>query len=186
MNSEISRWPSREFYDNKLVNGPGTSHSSGRTKTGVRFVNINSPERRLDNSFANDGEAHYITKHIYDNEASYRDQGFQIGIICMYSAQVKIIRDLCAQQGLLDKGVTCDTVDGFQGGEKDIIYISCVRSNSAGDVGFVDDPRRLNVAATRAKTFCAFVGNLPTLMSGSHHFKSLGRNMKQRDLIIHV
>lgn len=185
MHPEIRQWPSREFYRDELVDGRGTlSHfSNGYVSSGIRFVNIASVERRANNSFSNDEEARYIAGHIRDNGASYRAHDLTVGIICMYSAQVNLVRTLCSQQGLSGKDFTCDTVDGFQGGEKDVIYISCVRSNASSSVGFVDDPRRLNVAATRAKQVCIFVGNLRTLMGGSQYFKSLGGNLKARNLV---
>lgn len=60
-----------------------------------------------------------------------------------------------------------DTIDSFQGGERTAIVISLVRSNAEGDIGFLgrpeDGPRRLNVALTRAKRYCAVVGDFHTL-----------------------
>jgi superfamily I DNA and/or RNA helicase len=61
------------------------------------------------------------------------------------------------------------TIDGFQGQEKDIIYISLVRSNSRGEIGFLADTRRMNVALTRAKKKMVVVGDSATISSNSFY-----------------
>ena len=61
------------------------------------------------------------------------------------------------------KLVTIHTVDGFQGQERDVIFISLVRANEAGDIGFLADLRRMNVAMTRARMKLVIIGDAPTL-----------------------
>ena len=78
-----------------------------------------------------------------------------IGIISPYADQIKLISE--------KTDVEVKTVDGFQGREKEIIIISCVRSNDMGEIGFLNDLRRLNVAITRAKRKLVIVGNKDTL-----------------------
>ena len=78
-----------------------------------------------------------------------------IGIISPYADQVKIIQEKTP--------VEVKTVDGFQGREKEIIIISTVRSNDYGNIGFLSDLRRLNVAITRAKRKLIIIGNTDTL-----------------------
>jgi superfamily I DNA and/or RNA helicase len=78
-----------------------------------------------------------------------------IGIISPYADQVKIIQERIP--------VEVKTVDGFQGREKEIIIISTVRSNNNGNIGFLKDLRRLNVAITRAKRKLIIIGNKETL-----------------------
>jgi senataxin len=76
------------------------------------------------------------------------------------------------------------TVDSFQGSEADVVVISAVRCNARGDVGFLADPRRLNVALTRAKSACVFVGCVRTLRaSGSADLRALVRDAERRGLI---
>lgn len=87
-----------------------------------------------------------------------------IGIITPYDAQVEEVANVLP--GSCNK-VTNDTVDAFQGSERDVIIVSLVRSNASGDAGFLnrpeDGPRRLNVAITRAARYCAIVGDWETL-----------------------
>jgi superfamily I DNA and/or RNA helicase len=76
------------------------------------------------------------------------------------------------------------TVDAFQGSEADVVVISAVRCNARGDVGFLADPRRLNVALTRAKSVCVFVGCVRTLRaSGNPDLLALVRDSESRGLI---
>ncbi len=91
----------------------------------------------------------------------------EMAIITPYAAQVRWLRE---ESGTLDLEI--DTVDGFQGREKEAILISCVRSNAEGAIGFLADTRRMNVALTRAKRKLIVVGDSATL--GGHEFyKSL-------------
>ena len=96
----------------------------------------------------------------------------QIGVISPYKAQVRQLltrlEKLCADQGCsLSETLEVNTVDAFQGSEKNIIIFSCVRSNFEGliekSLGFLLDERRLNVAITRPKYFLLMIGNQKTL-----------------------
>jgi len=86
-------------------------------------------------------------------------------IITPYNGQVEAIKTrlLTASMRDLDTGgIEVRSVDGFQGGEREAVIISLVRSNARGHVGFVKDPRRLNVAVTRARRHCAIIGDSDT------------------------
>ncbi len=98
-------------------------------------------------------------------------QGLTMGIIAPYSAQIDHLHKLAEASEILDplhRHITIQTVDGFQGQERDVIGISFVRSNEAGEVGFLSDIRRTNVAMTRARKKLIMVGDNATL--GSHPF----------------
>lgn len=88
------------------------------------------------------------------------------GIISPYKSQVGLLRGMitrCAFHKRLRKLVTVNSVDGFQGQERDVIILSMVRDNEAGSVGFLSDVRRANVAMTRARAKLIIVGNSVTL-----------------------
>lgn len=98
-------------------------------------------------------------------------QNMTIGIITPYRAQVDYLNHLAESSSLLEplhKLVTINTVDAFQGQERDVIVISFVRSNAKGEVGFLADIRRTNVAMTRAKKKLIMIGDSATL--GTHPF----------------
>ncbi|MFL5865176.1 MAG: C-terminal helicase domain-containing protein, partial [Solirubrobacteraceae bacterium] len=82
----------------------------------------------------------------------------QIGVITPYAAQVRRLRELLSVPGL-----EVDSVDGFQGREKEAVVLSLVRSNAEGDIGFLADVRRTNVALTRARRKLLVVGDSATL-----------------------
>ena len=86
-----------------------------------------------------------------------------IAVIAPYAAQVRWLRD-----HYRGAKVEIDTVDGFQGREKEAVLISLVRSNAEGEIGFLGDQRRMNVAMTRAKRKLIVIGDSTTL--GNHAF----------------
>jgi superfamily I DNA and/or RNA helicase len=88
-----------------------------------------------------------------------------IGVIAPYAAQVRLLRDLASRREQREawRGVEIDTVDGFQGREKEAIVISLVRSNHEQEIGFMADGRRMNVALTRARRGLTVIGDSATL-----------------------
>ena len=91
-----------------------------------------------------------------------------IGVITPYSGQVRLLTDLFEQAGGRDEhgpyaGLEIKSVDGYQGREKEIIVFSAVRANDQGEIGFLRDRRRLNVAITRAKRGLIVLGHPKTL-----------------------
>jgi ATP-dependent RNA/DNA helicase IGHMBP2 len=84
-----------------------------------------------------------------------------IAVVSPYDAQVQRLRSLLAPE--VDAGLEVDTVDGFQGREKDAVVVSLVRANESGEVGFLADVRRMNVALTRARRKLVVVGDGATV-----------------------
>jgi ATP-dependent RNA/DNA helicase IGHMBP2 len=87
-----------------------------------------------------------------------------IAVIAPYAAQVRLLRQMCPFRSL-----EIDTVDGFQGREKEAVLISLVRSNDAGEIGFLADTRRMNVAMTRAKRKLMIIGDSATLSTNEFY-----------------
>lgn len=94
------------------------------------------------------------------------DAGYTVGIITPYSAQVSTLLSMAEDSAVLAEIATLisiNTVDAFQGQERDVIAISLVRSNDSGEIGFLGDIRRTNVAITRAKKKVIIIGDSSTL-----------------------
>ena len=94
------------------------------------------------------------------------DERIDVGIISPYRAQVQYLRHLIKKVDFFKpfrKYITVNTVDGFQGQERDVILISLVRSNDEGQIGFLRDLRRMNVAITRARMKLIILGDVATL-----------------------
>ena len=111
--------------------------------------------------------------------------GMSLGIVAPYAAQVELLRDLWSEAVL--KGdvqghanVTIQTVDGFQGQERDGMIVSLTRSNDRGEVGFLSESRRIHVAQTRAKQACMLVGDSATL-STNPYLRWLLEHAQERD-----
>ena len=181
MNERIMEFPSREFYEGKLVAAPTVKDRSLKElglKEPERFKELLSPEEVLafaDTSGINAYEFQPQGSTSYENyeEAKLAVElarelvrmGLdkrEIGIITPYAAQVKLIKELLVEK---DLKVEVNSVDGFQGREKDVIIVSFVRSNDEGEIGFLKDLRRLNVAITRPRRKLICIGNSKTLSS---------------------
>jgi predicted DNA helicase len=167
MNSLLMKFPNAEFYNNNLKSDSSVDNidindiiNTDNKEKAMLFVDTSNVddvgEKHLKDSksIINKLEADIAVKLAND----YLKLGLEesdIGIISPYADQVKIIQDRTP--------VEVKTVDGFQGREKEIIIISTVRSNDDGNIGFLRDLRRLNVAITRAKRKLIIIGNINTL-----------------------
>ncbi|MFM7327326.1 MAG: AAA domain-containing protein, partial [Bacteroidota bacterium] len=103
--------------------------------------------------------------------------GLTLGLITPYSAQVDRLRKLAEASDVLEplhKLATINTVDAFQGQERDVIIISFVRSNDQAEVGFLSDIRRTNVAMTRARRKLIMIGDSATLAAHPFYDKLIG------------
>ena len=95
------------------------------------------------------------------------EEQIDVGVISPYRAQVKYLRSLVKKRDFFKpyrRLITINTVDGFQGQERDVILISLVRSNDEGQIGFLRDLRRMNVAITRARMKLIILGDSTTMV----------------------
>jgi len=108
----------------------------------------------------------HLTKFVAELETHYDVENFPtIGIISPYKQQILMLKEALASAGLqqyADK-ISVNTIDSFQGQERDIIYISLTRSNNQNEIGFLSDIRRMNVALTRARKKLVVIGDSSTL-----------------------
>ncbi|XP_061299588.1 protein ZGRF1 [Pezoporus flaviventris] len=153
------------FYDGSLTDGISEEDRSPLLDwlPTLCFYNVNGVEQiERDNSFYNMPEAHFTVKLTQALIAS-GIEGSAVGVITLYKSQMcKIQNLLCGVRTELSKikAVQVSTVDAFQGSEKEIIVLSCVRTRQ---IGFIDSEKRMNVALTRARRHLLIIGNLPCL-----------------------
>ena len=184
MNEEIMRFSSDWFYGGRVKSAPQIKYrgildydipiewkdesGKGDEETGER-----SKEEFVGESFGriNKREAEqtleelqrYFTKI---GKTRILEEQIDVGAISPYRAQVQYLRQLIKKQEFFKpyrKLITVNTVDGFQGQERDVIVISLVRSNDEGQIGFLRDLRRMNVAITRARMKLIILGDQETL-----------------------
>lgn len=179
MHEDIMRFSARYFYENKLVADasvamallePGMLPFDFIDTAGCGFTEAQDPETL---SRYNEEEAQFLIRQVEKLilHVGVENWNFSIGIITPYSAQVERLIKLAEQSeelSTLASFITINTVDAFQGQERDVIAISLVRSNEKSEVGFLGDIRRVNVAMTRARKKLIMVGDSATL--GSHPF----------------
>lgn len=172
MHEMIMGFSSQEFYSNKLK-----AHSSVAQVVledgfaPLEFIDtagcdFREKQSESSKSLSNPGEAEILLKRLHDLQETFSTQDLEIGIISPYREQVKRLRRLLGD----GSPVSVNTVDGFQGQEKEVILISLVRSNQDGKIGFLSDFRRMNVALTRARKKLIILGDSSTI--GSEAFYS--------------
>ena len=183
MNEDIMDFSSRWFYDRRLVAAPEVAHRQvSPLDTPLTWFDTSEysdrsdpSETRVQNgSITNAQEARLVIHTLRDyiemvSPQKIENERIDFGIITPYRGQARLIRRLLKMQHYfrrLRRHITVGTVDGFQGQERDVIVISLVRDNVAGQIGFLRDLRRMNVAITRARMKLIIVGNAETL---SHH-----------------
>ena len=182
MHPAIAYFARTQFYQGKLRDSPNVRcredycmpyHWDAMGRFGpVTFIDTCKTrvfERSCGDSKYNRLEKDIVTalllvfRKVYDPEI--RTKGCW-GVLSPYRAQVKDIREILdGNSDLAEMNVTCTTVDSMQGGEKECIILSTVRSNAGGRIGFLDDYRRFNVAFTRAKKALIVIGNSETLQT---------------------
>lgn len=134
---------------------------------GESFGRINKPEANL---LLQELE-NYIRK-IGENRVA--EECIDFGLISPYKAQVQYLRNKIKGNPFFRpyrSRITVNTVDGFQGQERDVIFISLVRANENGQIGFLNDLRRMNVAITRARMKLVILGDATTMSKHAFYRK---------------
>ncbi|EGW31591.1 uncharacterized protein SPAPADRAFT_51586 [Spathaspora passalidarum NRRL Y-27907] len=194
MHPQISQFPSAEFYNSKLKDGEGMLEKNDRPwhkdppLTPYRFFDIVSKHERDDQSRSlfNVEEARVALELVQKLMTILPQDKFRgrIGIISPYKEQIRSIKnEFIRRYGrAIQDDIDFNTVDGFQGQEKEIIIMSCVRASPSGNVGFLSDVRRMNVALTRARTTLWILGNKDSL-SRNNVWRRLLEDASNRDCI---
>lgn len=177
MHEDIMRFPSRWFYHDELEAAPEVKYRG--------ILDFDTPVSWIDTSELdlqekavaegtgrlNTGEAELLVRELknYMERIGIRrilEEHIDFGVISPYRAQVHYLRHLLKKEPFFRpcrRLITVHTVDGFQGQERDVIMISLVRANEKGQIGFLRDLRRMNVAITRARMKLLILGEAVTL-----------------------
>ena len=186
MNDDIMRFSSNYFYNGQVESAPEVKYRSildlDTPMTWIDTSQLDLPadsdisfkEQFVGESFGriNKAEAEVTLlalQHYFNQIGKQRllDEHIDVGIISPYRAQVQYLRRLLMKREFFKpfrRLISVNTVDGFQGQERDIIVISMVRSNDDGQIGFLRDLRRMNVAITRARMKLIILGDKNTMM----------------------
>jgi superfamily I DNA and/or RNA helicase len=167
MNKNIAAWPNKHIYNGNLETADKNKYWQIDDLEPLAGINIAGGEARAGTSWKNTAEAAVVADEVdrlLDSNVAPSD----IGIISGYTGQLGPIKhevDELNRDGT--DQITIDTVDSFQGGEREAIIVSFVRSNDTNNSGFLtfaeEGPRRLNVAVTRARKRLVLVGDWNTL-----------------------
>ena len=187
MHPAISEFPNSRFYESRLENG--VSETDRLAPKGliwpdwdvpIAFLPVEGGEVLSPDgaSKENPAEASWVVSLLLNLLKAGELREKDIGIITPYAGQVRTIRDQMPENL---QSVEVRTVDGYQGREKEVIIFSCVRSNINGNIGFLSDARRLNVALTRAKRGLVVVGN-PTTLRCDGNWEAWLSHIRSRNL----
>lgn len=185
MNDDIMRFSSEWFYEGILQSASEVKYRSildfdtpiewintegldcNEEFIGENYGRINKPEAELSIVQLKS----YITKI---GRERFLDERIDVGVISPYKAQVQYLRRLVRNDAFFKpyrQAITINTVDGFQGQERDVVLISLVRANEEGQIGFLNDLRRMNVAITRARMKLIILGDASTLTKHAFYKK---------------
>lgn len=196
MHPALSEFPSNMFYDGMLQNGV-SAHERLRRNVAIPWPVPNMPMMFYQNlgqeeisasgtSYLNRTEASSVEK-LVTTLLKAGVAAEHIGVVTPYEGQRNFVINYMQLHGSMMKdayrNVEVASVDAFQGREKDYIIVSCVRSNSSLGIGFLSDPRRLNVALTRARFGLILIGN-PRILCKNPLWYHLLVHFKDRNLLV--
>ncbi|XXG71979.1 hypothetical protein AAC387_Pa07g1183 [Persea americana] len=193
MHPSISSFPNANFYSNKILDGPNVKdpdyrrqYLPARMYGSYSFINVAEGmevfDRHSPKNVVEIAVVLQLVRSLFEASLSSK-QKLSVGVVCPYSAQVSEIQEKLRktyETYSSDFTVSVKSIDGFQGGEGDVIIISTVRSNSEGAVGFLSNLQRTNVALTRARHCLWIVGNGLTLSKSGRVWKKIVLDAKSR------
>jgi superfamily I DNA and/or RNA helicase len=177
MNETIMRFPSYWFYHDRLKAAPEVrDRSIDDNDVPLIWYDTSECNYTEDTAAENTGrinkqEADEMIRQLHDyivrvTPSKALEESIDFGVISPYRLQVQYLRQLVKKDEFFRpfrKLITIHTVDGFQGQERDVIFLSLVRANVEGNIGFLSDLRRINVAITRARMKLIIYGDTSTL-----------------------
>ncbi|CAN1143681.1 TPR and ankyrin repeat-containing protein 1 [Linum perenne] len=200
MHPFISRFPNSLFYDGSIQDGDNVKAPSYRKRYlpgemfgPYSFLNVNGGREEMDDvgySRKNMTEVAIVLKllqNLYQGWSGSKHK-LSIGVISPYAAQAITIRKKLPEKYESTDGfsVKVKSVDGFQGGEEDIIIISTVRCNKSGVIGFLSNAQRTNVALTRARHCLWILGCATTLTNSESVWQRLVHDAKDRNCFFDI
>jgi superfamily I DNA and/or RNA helicase len=184
MQEPILHFSNEHFYGNKLLSDLSIAErpsiesfqwiSQGKHISFIDTAGSDSVEEMEEDSQSifNQTEVGLIKYLLTQSDLEKKKFPFSVGVLSPYRAQVEKLKEELEKKDFLQFTPEINTIDSFQGSERDVILISLVRSNFSKEVGFLEDYRRLNVAMTRAKEELILIGDSSTL-SFNHFYKQL-------------
>jgi ATP-dependent RNA/DNA helicase IGHMBP2 len=172
MHQAIMGFSNHYFYQNRLQADPSVAARSlpAGDKRPLLFIDTAGCgfEEQVNPAYQsrfNPDEFRILCEHLYFFADAFVEKEYpSVAIISPYREQVAYMQEHLTNDALLQKlPIEVNTIDGYQGQEKDVVYISLVRSNAKGDIGFLQDFRRMNVAMTRARKQLVIIGDSATI-----------------------
>ncbi len=172
MNEAIMGFSSTEFYGSRLkANAAVAGHLLFPGDMPMSFVDTAGcgfDENAEGTSTINPDEGAFVFKHLDTLAEKLKENNTDfpsVAIISPYKSQVRLLKELFEASPLFlySKKISINTIDSFQGQERDVVYISMTRSNTGGTIGFLSDIRRMNVAMTRARKKLVIIGDSATI-----------------------
>jgi superfamily I DNA and/or RNA helicase len=169
MNAKIMEFSNRWFYEGKLKAHPDIEHWGIPNEPSLEFIDtagagweeVVMPESKSAHS---PKEADFLTKRVLNFSVKNKEQTISIGVISPYKQQIEYLKNALGSYTFVENHkIDIKTIDSFQGQERDVVFISLVRSNDENRIGFLKDYRRMNVAMTRARKKLVVIGDSVTL-----------------------
>ncbi|MFY0605077.1 MAG: AAA family ATPase [Cyclobacteriaceae bacterium] len=190
MHDDIMQFSNQKFYNGALKSGEIIAQRRMLFDEPVAFIDTAGCgyDEKLNQetlSTYNEEEAGFVLRRLEKTLESLPDderERLSIGIIAPYKAQAEVLKNQLRHFDYSEavlKNITIQSVDAFQGQERDIMMISLVRSNPRGEIGFLSNVRRMNVAMTRARHLLVMVGDSATL-SSNEFFDELIQDLQTR------